>query len=246
MRELFSVIEKMCAHTGLIIPVVVLVVCVGLSIIKHKLTVTGGITGGIVAILVYAGLGYTGVGMLGTFFLLGTAATSWQRNKKEKAGVAEKNRGRRTANQVLANGGVAALAGGLCLLFAEQNHMWQPAIAGSLAAATADTLSSELGMVYGSNCYNIITLKKDRCGTNGVVSIEGTLIGIAGSIIIAILYAGIHPDISPLAIVIAGTMGNIVDSLLGATLERKGIIGNNVVNLLNTAAGALIACLFLL
>ena len=115
-------------------------------------------------------------------------------------------------------------------------------IAGSFAAAAADTLSSELGNVYGSRYYNILTFRKDTRGLNGVVSLEGSLLGIAGSVVIAGIYGfayGWSPG--PLYIVLAGTAGNLVDSLLGATWERKHYLSNNGVNFLTTLIGALAA-----
>lgn len=118
-------------------------------------------------------------------------------------------------------------------------------IAGSLSAATADTLSSELGNIYGRRYYNILSFKKDQRGLNGVISLEGTLCGVAGSILTGIVYAvGFGWGQSFFWIVIAGTIGNLADSVLGATLERRGYLNNNAVNFLNTLVGAVV-CLLL-
>ena len=76
-------------------------------------------------------------------------------------------------------------------------------------------------------------------GENGVVSVEGTLLGAAGSAVVAAAYC-LALGWGPWAwwLPVAGTVGNAVDSVLGATLERRGVLGNNAVNLLNTLAGA--------
>ena len=88
-------------------------------------------------------------------------------------------------------------------------------------------VSSELGNVYGKHFYNIINFKRDIRGLNGVVSFEGTLIGILGSSLIALIYAMLAGfTIDLLWVVIAGTIGNLTDSVLGATLERKQILNN--------------------
>jgi uncharacterized protein (TIGR00297 family) len=217
-----------------------------LSFTTHKLTLSGAITGFIVGLLIYKGAGYMGIAMLSIFFIAGSWSTSWQLNKKAAIGAAEKHKGRRTAGQVLANGGTAALLGAVAWYIPDKAQIIQLMIAGSFAAAIADTLSSELGTVYGSKFFNILTFKKDECGLDGVISLEGTLIGLFGATVIAMIYA-IHDSwtISICWIILAGFIGNLVDSVLGAWLEREELIGNNVVNFLNTISGAMVCYLFI-
>lgn len=210
-----------------------------LSYTAKKLTLAGAITGAIVGALMYKGAGLTGLLILTTFFISAIWATKWQVAKKAAIGAAEENKGRRTAGQVLANGGVAALLGALSWWQPTYSPVFNLMMAGSFAAATADTLSSELGMVYGRRFYNILSFKKDQRGLDGVVSLEGTLIGLVGAILIAIVYSvGFGWSLSFCWIILAGFTGNLVDSVLGASVERKGLIGNNWVNFLNTAVGA--------
>ncbi len=208
---------------------------------KNKLTLPGAITGLIIGLLIYEGTGLTGFTMLCLFFITGSWATGWHREEK----INEASQAR-TAWQVLANGGIAAVLATIAFVKPDLSPLLLMMLAGSLAAATADTLSSELGMVYGKRFFNILTFKKDECGLDGVVSIEGTLIGLAGATIIGIafwLYTGLGTAI--LIIVFAGFIGNLVDSVLGAVLERKKLIGNNAVNFLNTLTGALVCYLCL-
>ena len=228
---------------------IILILAVGawLSVKTRKLTGVAGLTGFIVGMLIFAGAGYTGIAMLGTFFLFGTAATSWGMSRKQRLGLAEKNKGRRTAGQVIANAGVAAVLGLLVVALPAPADVFKLMMAASLASATADTLSSELGNVYGKKFYNIVTFKRDTRGLDGVVSIEGTLIGITGSLCIALVYAiGYGFNIQLLLIIIAGTIGNLFDSILGATLERKRYLNNNAVNFSNTAMAAVAMLVFYL
>lgn len=219
-----------------------LIVAVVASIITKKLSVAGGVTGGVVAILLYKGAGLAGVTFMAVFFLLGTLATSHQLGRKRKLGLAETNKGRRNAYQVLANAGVAALAAAAAIVFPSVSSLMLLVIVASFSSATADTLSSELGNVYGRRFFNIATLRKDKRGLDGVVSFEGTLLGICGSMIIGLTYCIFtHTFVHFWIIVTAGTIGNIADSIIGSLLERKGRIKNNAVNFLNTLIAAVVA-----
>lgn len=227
-----------------LIALAIICTVVAASILFKKLTVLGALTGGCLATFLYKGAGFPGIILLGVFFIAGSAATAVGRRKKEQLGIAENDKGKRTAGQVLANGGVAGLAGLLAWLFPQQGILFQLAAAASLASASADTLSSELGSIYGRNFYNILTFKTDTCGLDGVISLEGTLFGIAGSVLIAVIYFIAYGQPALAAwIVLAGFTGNITDSLLGASFERRGWLKNDQVNFLNTLVAALVGLL---
>lgn len=236
----------MLAHYGLL--VLILIAGVIYSISARKLTPAAALTGAIVACLVFAGAGYTGVAMMTTFFILGSAATSWQKHQKQDFTNTEEHQGGRSAAQVLANAGVGGITGLLVLLFPAYTTIWILMMAASFASATADTLSSELGTIYGRRFFNIITLKADQRGLDGVISMEGVLFGLGGSYVIALAYTiGFGWSNSNFIwIIIAGTIGNLTDSALGALLERRGHLGNNTVNFLNTLMAALVMLLIYL
>lgn len=220
----------------LIIILPLLVVFMIACIKTKKLTVPASLLAGLIGFLIRTGAGYPGLIMLLAFFIMGVLATS---HKKELKANADEQQ--RTASQVFANGGMAAILATIAIFYphrAELNLM----MAASLASATADTLSSELGMVYGRRFYNVLTFKRDGKGLNGVVSLEGTILGAAGALVIAGIYGiGYGFNYQCLVIVFAGIMGNLADSLLGATLERKHKIGNDTVNFLNTLFAAFVA-----
>ena len=244
---MFSTCPNLVAPVSLQIFLFIAVLFIGVisSIVTGKLTVAGGITGGVLALFLYAGAGWTGVALMGSFFVLGTVATSWKRSAKERLGIAEERKGKRTVSQVLANGGTGALLGLLSWLYPQYKDAFQLMMAAAFSSAAADTLSSELGSIYGRQFYNILSFKKDQRGQDGVVSLEGTVLGIAGSFIIAAVYSiGFGWSIDLLWIVIAGTAGNLADSLLGALFERRGLLHNDLVNFLNTVVAALAGLLF--
>lgn len=215
-----------------------------LSVQLRKLTIAAALMGGILSTLIYITCGVAGVILMAAFFIMGVLVTSWKMELKQQAGLAEKDKGRRKSGQVFANAGAAIIIGMLSLLF-PKSHLNTPLlVAACFAAATADTFSSELGNVYGKRFFHILSFQPAKKGGNGIISREGTLWGIVGSTLIALIYGifyGVSFDL--LIIIIAGTAGNIMDSLLGAAYEDKGYLTNNMVNFLNTVTAVLIATL---
>jgi uncharacterized protein (TIGR00297 family) len=181
-------------------------------------------------------------------FLLTYVATKIGRGKKERLGTGESRRGR-TAAQVAANLGVAALAAFPILILAQPTFLQKAfeAIASfaaltALAEAAADTVSSEIGQVFGGQPRLITTFRQVEKGTDGGITILGTLAGAgAAFIVVAIGFWAIHgtqslTDSWP-SICLAtagGVFGLLFDSLLGATLERRGWLNNDAVNFLST------------
>src|SRR5436309_2402344 len=133
---------------------------------------------------------------------------------------------------------VTALAGRM-----DSNSLLLLAMVAAFAEAGADTVSSELGQTANRQPRLITTWEPVPTGTNGAVSIIGTLAGILSAAVIA----GIS-----IAVVLlpwqylpnclgAATAGMFFDSVLGASLERQGRIGNDAANLLSTLLAAILA-----
>ncbi|MVN91880.1 DUF92 domain-containing protein [Mucilaginibacter aquatilis] len=213
-----------------------------LSIYFKKLTPLAALTGLLCALAVFAGAGYTGVAIMTAFFVIATIATTWKRNVKQQLNTIAANDALRKSSQVIANAGVAALAGLLSVFLYPNSIIWPLIIAAAFSAACGDTVSSELGTVYGKKFFNILTFEPDETGLDGVVSLEGTLLGVIGSLIIAAIYfIGYHSLHGAVIVAVCGVFGNLSDSFLGALFERKGLLKNDAVNFLNTLAAALLA-----
>lgn len=227
--------------------IVFLLLAVISSILIKKIDLAGGLLGGIFAYAMYAAQGWLGILLIGVFFLLGTAASMWKFQKKSRWGVAEKRNARRGWRNVAGNAGVAAVLALVVLVWPGFAAVGSVLMAASFAAALSDTWSSELGNVYGTRFYEVLTGKCGKRGRDGVVSWEGSLAGLVGSVLVAALFGLSRGWGSAVAIVgLAGVLGNLIDSLLGATLEQSGKLGNHAVNFLATLSAALIALVLFL
>ena len=215
---------------------------VAISIFSGKIDLPGGLVGGLMTCLLFLGAGWLGVLLIAAFFVMGTLASLWKLRKKEAMSIAEAHNVRRGWRNVVANSGVAGLLAAGAWLEPAYADTGCLLISACFAAALSDTWSSELGNVHGTKFYHVLTGKKDLRGQDGVVSVEGSLAGVAGSGVMAILYGLFYGfSYATGVVLVAGIVGNLVDSVLGATLERKGKLGNHAVNFLNTVAAALIA-----
>jgi uncharacterized protein (TIGR00297 family) len=196
-------------------------------------------------------------------FVLAFAATRFRRSQKERVGLAESRRGRR-ASQVAANMGVAALAalalppnpsgGGIFHSAYTGIHIGRlvmlpfailTALVAALAEAAADTVSSEIGQAAGGTPILITNGRRVTPGTDGAITLAGTAAGcLAAALVVctAIPTLQLNPRQAAIAW-IAAVAGFFADSLIGATLERRGWLNNDAVNFLSTAIAALIPLL---
>jgi uncharacterized protein (TIGR00297 family) len=173
-------------------------------------------------------------------FAVTLAATRIGYARKQRLRAAEPPGGR-TASQAMANLGVAAL------VVAIAASSWPILALAALAEAAADTGSSEIGMAFPGRTLLITTLRPVPAGTDGGLSAFGTMAAFMGATALALTanFSGLVSFRQAVIIAAAGFLGTLVDSLLGALLERRRFLNNDLVNLLSTAATAGIAWLIL-
>ncbi|MFC6824244.1 DUF92 domain-containing protein [Halopelagius fulvigenes] len=225
-----------------------LVVTVFFGYVSYALgtaSVPGMLTGVLLGLLtiVFGGFGWFAV--LISFFAIGGLSAKFKYDAKKDRGVAEDNDGARGTGNVLGNAAVALVA---VVLFAASPWLpvgasvFQYAFAGSLAAAMSDTLSSEIGGLY-DNPRLITTFETVAPGTDGGVTWQGELAGVAGAGIVAAFAYVVFSDVAlagASVVLLGGVVGMTVDSLLGATVEGDRI-GNEAVNFAATVVGALVS-----
>ena len=202
----------------------------------------GGTLGGfVVGALIYASLGPQAFAILVLFVVGGSLLTRLGYGRKQRAGTAEAGEGRRGAKNALANAGVAV---GCALLAAlTSSEAFAVAFVASLGAAFADTAESEVGQLYGRTPRLITTLRKVPPGTDGAISLPGTLAGLGVAGLTALLGLPLGLVAGPgAALLVAGGafLGTVVDSFVGALAPR---VGNELTNVLCTLVAAALAFL---
>ncbi|MEH1797200.1 TIGR00297 family protein [Nostoc sp.] len=244
-----------------LVAVVLNTILLGLAWIAPKklLTPAGSFHAWFLAILIWVTLGWQGYAVVMFYFLVGSGVTRIGMAEKEAEGIAEKRSGARGPENVWGS----ALTGALCalgvgiinsgfLVPSPQSLVPNPqsllllGYVASFSTKLADTTASEVGKAYGKSTFLITTLKPVPRGTEGAVSLEGTLAGIVASIAIAFVGWGVGLiDLLGVAwCILAAFIATNLESVIGATLQSKYTwLTNEVVNIFNTLIGAIAAVL---
>lgn len=203
----------------------------------------GAIAGGAVGAAVALALAWPGYGLLLVFFVVGSGATRIGRTRKDALGIAEPRAGARGARQVVANGGPPALFGALAATApGAAGEILLCAFAGSLAAAAADTASSEVGKAFGGPARRLTDFARMPAGTTGAVTPVGTLAGLGAALALggAAAWFGLVPA-GPGVLAAAGGFAAALGEGLLAPLERRGVLTGDGVNAVAGLAGGVLA-----
>ncbi len=226
---------------------------------KKLLTPAGLFHAWFLAILIWVTLGWQGYAVVMFYFLVGSGVTRIGMAQKEAEGIAEKRSGARGPENVWGSaltGALCALGVGLInsgfLVPTSQSLIPNPqsllllGYVASFSTKLADTTASEVGKAYGKSTFLITTLQPVPRGTEGAISLEGTLAGIIASVAIAFIGWGVGLiDLLGVAwCVVAAFIATNLESVIGATLQSKyAWLTNEVVNIFNTLIGAIAAVL---
>ncbi len=211
----------------IIVSVIILFTAI-ISFKNNSLNLKAIITAGILGLIIYLIGGIPAFTALLLFFLIAEISTKYSRKK-----LKTKHETRSISN-IIGNAGIALIS--LILGF-------QIGFFGAIASSLSDTSSAEIGMLSKKKPRLITNLKqKVTRGTDGGITCLGLIAGLLTATIIGLIHYFFYSNIYLLIIIsIAGFSGTIIDSILGAVLERKKILNNNQVNLIASLCGAMIA-----
>ncbi len=223
---------------------------VSIVIPKKLLTPAGTINAWGLGVVVWGTLGWRGYGVVLFYFLVGSAVTRIGMAQKEAEGIAEKRGGARGPENVWGSAFTATMCaiGVAAIKFGWLDPSWESLLilgyVASFATKLSDTTASEVGKAYGKSTFLITTLKPVPRGTEGAISLEGTLAGIVGGILISLVACslGMINFQGVIICTIAAFVATNVESVIGATLQSDiDWLSNELVNVINTIIGAVVA-----
>ena len=226
---------------------------------KKLLTPAGLFHSWLLGVLIWGTLLWQGYVVVMFYFLVGSFVTRIGMAQKEAEGIAEKRSGARGPENVWGS----ALTGALCALgiglidwgILPVPHSLLPTphsllllgYVASFSTKLSDTCASEVGKAYGKHTFLITTLQPVPRGTEGAISLEGTLAGAVASVAQALIgwAVGLIDVVGVTWCVLAAFIATNLESVIGATLQsRFSWLTNELVNILNTLIGAIVAILF--
>jgi uncharacterized protein (TIGR00297 family) len=206
------------------------------AFLEGAVTWSGLIVGALIGMAVYLGAGWEGWLMLLATFASAVITSKAGLKRKTALGIAEEREGRRGAGNAIANCLVGAIAAVIAVVSPYQAAAWLALVTG-LTAGAADTVASEIGKAWGRRTFLVVGLRPVPPGTSGAISIEGTVANVIAAFALAGLGAALGLiGASLIPLVVAGALaGSFVESALGATLEKPGILNNHLLNFITTA-----------
>jgi uncharacterized protein (TIGR00297 family) len=221
---------------------------IGLAQRLPLLTPAGWCHAAVLGTILWGCLGPRGWLAVVVYLLVGSLVTRLGFRRKQQQGLAEARGGRRGPENVWGSAATGAL---LAMALVLAPSAWQPplllAFVASFAAKLADTCGSEVGKHWGRRCVLITDLRSVPPGTDGAISLEGSLASLAGSALMAGLglLLGLLPDsASALLVTGVGLVATLLESVIGATAQRRlAWLSNELVNGIQTALAAVLALL---
>jgi uncharacterized protein (TIGR00297 family) len=211
----------------------------------HQVSRSGAVAGFCLGVAIYMGFGYKSFLLMLTFIVLGSAATRLGYRAKHARGIAEGRQGARSWREAVGNLLSAAWFSILVITTPYQTAFLMALVA-ALAEAAGDTVASETGKWLSPKAWLITTFKVVPAGEDGGISVVGSILGIGASALVVALADRLNlmRGREAILVLLAAVAGNFADSVLGASLERRQLVTNAIVNFAGTSFAGALALVF--
>ena len=209
------------------------------------LTKKGWIHAGVLGTLLWGSIGWNGWTSVCIYLLLGTVVTKIGYKNKASRGIAEARGGQRGPENVWGSAATGCSLALFSCIWPNYLTLFMIGFASSFTAKLSDTFSSEIGKRFGKRTFLITSLKPVAPGTEGAISLEGSLAGLLGSLVMTVVMfnLSIISGISVAFIVLfSGYLATILESYIGALVQNKIVwMTNELVNSIQTSLAAIIS-----
>ena len=209
------------------------------------LTKKGWIHAGVLGTILWGSIGWKGWISVCIYLFLGTLVTKIGYKNKASRGIAEARGGQRGPENVWGSASTGCSLALLSCFWPESLNLLMVGFASSFTAKLSDTFSSEIGKRFGKRTFLITNLKLVEPGTEGAISLEGTMAGLLGSLIMTVVMfkLSIISKVSVAFIVLlSGFIATILESYIGALVQNKiNWMTNELVNSIQTSLAAIIS-----
>ena len=208
------------------------------------MTKSGWVSAGILGTILWGCLSWQGWMSVVIYLLFGSLVTKIGFKFKKAQGIAGKRGGRRGPENVWGSAATGLFLAIMTKFNAANVVMFKVGFAASFAAKLADTFGSEIGKRFGKDTYLITSLKKVDRGTEGGISIEGTLASVLGSIFMAFIMLRlsiISTKYHFIVVVVSGFLATLSKSIIGAKFQNKYKLSNELVNAIQTSIASVFA-----
>ncbi len=211
------------------------------------LTRSGWFHAGALGTILWGCLGWQGWLSVVVYLLLGSLVTRLGFERKQETGLAEGRGGRRGPENLWGSAATGAFLAILIGLKFGSERLLLVGFAASFAAKLADTFGSEIGKRWGSRTFLITSWKPVPAGTDGAISMEGTLASALGSFLMTLAMVSLFYDLLNqfvFLIFAAGLFATLFESFVGALFQQRlSFLTNEIVNGIQTGFAALVAML---
>jgi len=208
------------------------------------MTKGGWISAGVLGTILWGCLSWQGWMSVVFYLLFGSLVTKIGYKFKKEKGIAEKRGGRRGPENVWGSAATGLVLAMMTKFNSVNEVFFKEGFAASFSAKLADTFGSEIGKRFGKDTYLITSLKKVERGTEGGISLEGTLASVLGSIFMTfiMLRLSIISTKSQFIIVaVSGFLATLSESIIGAKFQNKYKLSNEMVNAIQTSISSVFA-----